>query len=258
MPGLYGTIRVWVDNRVVVVGSMGGVKDFVVGWSIVSTRQPTDIAGFERGPASLPVQMGLKKFSYCLVSHQFEDAPVSSKMVLVWNSKNMDSSNSSGIAGVSYTKFRENPGSSSSAFKEYYYLSLRKITVGGKTVKIPYGFLVPDSMFESQVSKYKRAADVEDATGLRPCFNVSSKPVELPELMFHFKGGAKLALPAADYLSFLGDVDTLCMTIVISDRIGSGQKLRPLIIIGNYQQQNIYVEYDLKKGRLGFKKQQCK
>ncbi|KAJ0655894.1 putative nepenthesin [Helianthus annuus] len=263
----------------------GGVKDFVVGCSILSTRQPAGIAGFGRGPASLPVQMGLKKFSYCLVSHRFDDAPVSSEMVLVRNSKNMGSSNSAGIAGVSYTKFRENPGSSNSAFKEYYYLSLRKITVGGKTVKIPYDFLVPGSdgnggtiidsgttftfmdnqvhnlvakEFESQVSKYKRAADVEDMTGLRPCFNVSGKRVEIPELMFHFKGGAKLALPTADYFSLLGDTDALCMTIVSSDRIGLGQKLGPSIIIGNYQQQNIYVEYDLEKGRLGFKKQQCK
>ncbi|KAI3505016.1 hypothetical protein L1887_26864 [Cichorium endivia] len=59
----------------------GDATDFVVGCSIISFRQPSGIAGFGRGPASLPVQMGLKKFSYCLVSHRFDDAPVSSELV---------------------------------------------------------------------------------------------------------------------------------------------------------------------------------
>lgn len=255
----------------------GDVTDFVVGCSILSTRQPSGIAGFGRGPASLPSQMGLKKFSYCLVSHRFDDTPVSSELILVRKS--------SDDAGISYTKFRENPVTSQSSFKEYYYINLRRITVGGKTVKIPYGYLVPGSdgnggtiidsgttftfmdghvynlvakEFESQMSKFKRADDVESKTGLRPCFNIGDKPVEFPELIFHFKGGAKLSLPLADYFSFLGDSDVLCMTIVSSDLIGSGSKTGPSIIIGNYQQQNIYLEYDLEKGRLGFKKQICK
>lgn len=260
----------------------GDVKDFMVGCSIISTRQPSGIVGFGRGLSSLPVQMGLRKFSYCLVSHRFDDTPVSSELVLVRNSSEPEDS---GVTGISYTKFRENPVTSDSAFKEYYYLSLRKITVGGKTVKIPYGYLVPGSdgnggtiidsgttftfmddhvhslvakEFENQVSQYPRAADVEKISGLRPCFNVSGKPTELPELMFHFKGGAKLALPVADYFSYLGDTDVLCMTIISSEKIGSGTRVGPSIIIGNYQQQNIYVEYDLENGRLGFKKQKCK
>ncbi|KAI3794806.1 hypothetical protein L1987_37445 [Smallanthus sonchifolius] len=261
----------------------GDVKDFLVGCSIISARQPSGIAGFGRSPASLPAQMGLKGFSYCLVSHRFDNTPVSSELVLHRNLSN-SGAGYVGNAGMSYTKFHKNPVSST-AFQEYYYLTLRKITVGGKTVKIPYGYLVPGSdgnggtiidsgttftfmdnhvhdlvakEFESQISNYKRAADVENITGLRPCFNISGKPIEFPELMFHFKGGAKLSLPPADYFSFLGDTGALCMTIVSSERIGSGQRTGPSIIIGNYQQQNIYLEYDLEKGRLGFKKQKCK
>ncbi|TXG67978.1 hypothetical protein EZV62_009253 [Acer yangbiense] len=44
------------------------VPDFLVGCSIVSNRQPSGIAGFGRSSESLPAQMGLKKFSYCLLS----------------------------------------------------------------------------------------------------------------------------------------------------------------------------------------------
>ncbi|KVI08337.1 probable aspartyl protease At4g16563 [Cynara cardunculus var. scolymus] len=259
----------------------GDVTDFAVGCSILSTRQPSGIAGFGRGPASLPVQMGLKRFSYCLVSHRFDDAPVSSELVLV-----RDSSNSGGSdAGISYTKFHKNPVSSRSSFQDYYYVNLRKITVGGKTVKIPYGFLVPGSdgnggtiidsgttftfmdnhvydlvakEFENQMSKYKRSGEMESKSGLRPCFDIGDKPVKIPALMFHFKGGAKLSLPLADYFSFMGESDVVCMTIVSSESIGSDTRIGPSIILGNYQQQNIYLEYDLEKGRLGFKNQICK
>lgn len=259
----------------------GDATDFVVGCSIISSRQPSGIAGFGRGPASLPVQMGLKKFSYCLISHRFDDAPVSSELVLYRNSSN----SGAGGSGISYTNFHKNPVTSRSAFKEYYYVNLRKITVGGKTVKIPYRFLVPGSdgnggtiidsgttftfmdghaydlvakEFENQMSKYKRALDVESESGLGPCFDIAGKLAEFPELMFHFKGGAKLSLPLADYFSFLGDSGVLCMTIVSSSLIGSNSTTGPSIIIGNYQQQNIYLEYDLENGRLGFKKQTCK
>nr|GEW53260.1 probable aspartyl protease At4g16563 [Tanacetum cinerariifolium] len=193
----------------------GGVNDFVVGCSILSTRQPSGIAGFGRGPASLPAQMGLKKFSYCLVSHRFDDKPVSSELVLVREDSGTKS------AGISYTKFRKNPVNSRSAFLDYYYVNLRKITVGGKSVKIPYGYLVPGNdgnggtiidsgttftfmdghvydlvakEFETQMSKYKRATDVEAQSGLRPCFNIGDKPAEFPELSFHFKGGRSLNL----------------------------------------------------------------
>ncbi|KAK9062435.1 hypothetical protein SSX86_019621 [Deinandra increscens subsp. villosa] len=266
--------------------SEGDVADFAVGCSIVSNRQPSGLAGFGRGPASLPVQMGLKSFSYCLVSHRFDDTPVSSELVLTRGPSTSGVSDTTEDAGMSYTRFQKNPVSSGLAFKDYYYLTLRKITVGGKTVKIPYGFLVPGSdgnggtiidsgttftfmddhvhnlvatEFEHQLSKYTRAADVEQMSGLRPCFNVTGgKFPQFPELMFHFKGGAKLSLPVADYFSILGDTDALCMTVVSNKLIGSGPKNGPSIIIGNYQQQNIYLEYDLEKGRLGFKKQICK
>ncbi|KAI3724058.1 hypothetical protein L2E82_35823 [Cichorium intybus] len=160
----------------------GDVKNLCVGCSIVSTQPPSSIAGFGRGPSSLPDQLGLKKFSYCLISHWFDDAPVSNELVLVRNS----SDSTTGSTGISYTMFQKNPGNSSSDFQDYYYVNLRKIIVGGRTVKIPYGFLVPGTdgnggtimipaqpsrswilydlvakEFKNQMSNYTRAGSME-------------------------------------------------------------------------------------------------
>ncbi|KAK4414783.1 putative aspartyl protease [Sesamum alatum] len=256
------------------------VNNFVVGCSIFSSRQPSGIAGFGRGPESLPAQMGLKRFSYCLVSHRFDDTPVSSDLVLV----------SGAAAGkgsaTNYTPFRKNPSSSNPAYQDYYYVTLRKITVGGVNVKAPYKFLVPDSdgnggtivdsgttftfmenpvfelvaqQFEKQVGKnYSRATEVENQSGLRPCFNISGEnSVILPQLSFHFKGGAEMVLPLADYFSFFDD-SVICMTIVTNSAAEGEVGPGPAIILGNYQQQNFYLEYDLENERLGFQKQLCK
>ncbi|KAH6762123.1 Eukaryotic aspartyl protease family protein [Perilla frutescens var. hirtella] len=257
------------------------VDNFVVGCSLFSSRQPSGIAGFGRGPESLPVQMGLKMFSYCLVSHRFDGSPVSSDLVL-------DSGGAAKTNGakIMYTPFRKNPASSILAFQDYYYVTLRKITVGGVNVKAPYRFLVADSdgnggtivdsgttftymegqvfelvaaEFEKQIGKsYSRAGAVERESGLRPCYNISGeKLIDLPQLTFHFKGGAKMALPLADYFSFLEEL-VICMTLVTSKSMEGGVGPGPAIILGNYQQQNFYMEYDLEKERLGFRSQLCK
>ncbi|KAL7609912.1 hypothetical protein Lser_V15G11941 [Lactuca serriola] len=249
----------------------GDVTDFAVGCSILSAGAPEGILGFGRRPDSLPAQMGLKKFSYCLVSHQFDDKQsVSSELVLYRGS----SSSGAGDGGmmISYTKFLRNP----SRFQDFYYLNLQKITIGGKDVNIPYRFLVPgidgnggtiiDSgttftimdhaiydlvakEFEVQMYKYKRVNITKKESPL--CYTIGGKPPVFPELMFDFEGGAKLSLPMADYFSQVKP-GVACMTILpVTLRSG------PSIIIGNYQQQDIYVEYDLENGRFGFKKKKC-
>ncbi|CAK9180587.1 unnamed protein product [Ilex paraguariensis] len=255
------------------------VSDFVVGCSLFSSQQPSGIAGFGRGPESLPAQMGLKRFSYCLVSHSFDGSPVSSDLVLVGGSDSGDGKS----RNVSYTPFRKNRITPNSIFREYYYVTLRKITVGGVNVKVPYSFLVPGSdgnggtmvdsgttftsmdeeayelvtqAFEKQMAHYSRNADVENQSGLRPCFDISGKkPLFYPKLIFHFKGGAKMDLPMADYFSFEGS-SAVCMTIVSNG--ADSRAFGPSIVIGNYQQQNFYMEYDLENERLGFRKQICK
>ncbi|KAJ6677029.1 ASPARTYL PROTEASES [Salix viminalis] len=123
-----------------------------------------------------------------------------------------------------YTPFVKNPKvEDKSSFSVYYYLGLRRITIGGHHVKMPYKYLSPgedgnggviiDSAttftfiareafeplsdeFIRQITDYKRIKEFEDVTGLGPCFNVSdAKTVSFPELRLYFKGGAGVALP---------------------------------------------------------------
>ncbi|XP_057966674.1 probable aspartyl protease At4g16563 [Malania oleifera] len=256
------------------------VPDFAVGCSLFSSQQPAGIAGFGRGRASMPSQLGLKKFSYCLLSHRFDDTGESSSLVL-------DSGTDSGkkTAGVSYTPFLKNPiATGFRTFSAFYYVGLRKIAIGGKRVKIPskyfapgptgnggtivdsgttFTFMAPEVFrlvageFMKRVRYYRRARETEALTGLRPCFNVSGvETVSFPELSFHFKGGAHMRLPPANYYSLVGN-SAACLTIVTDGDGGPEISGGPSIILGNFQMQNFYVEYDLRNERLGFRRQQC-
>ncbi|XP_031287785.1 probable aspartyl protease At4g16563 [Pistacia vera] len=259
------------------------IPNFFVGCSVFSSRTPAGIAGFGRGQASLPSQLNVDKFAYCLLSRKFDDTTRSSPLILD-NSSGSDSEKKS--SGLIYTPFIKNPVfPGRSAFSVYYYVGLRKITVGERRVRIPYRYLRLDdegnggtiidsgttftvmasevreplaAEFESQLVKkmnFSRALGVEVLTGLSPCFNVSSGTTRLkfPKLKLHFKGGAEMAVPPENYAAVVGDGSAVCL-MVVSGRLGSGG---PTIILGNVFWQNYYVEYDLRKERLGFKQQQC-
>lgn len=258
------------------------VQDFFFGCSLLSARQPEGIAGFGRARTSLPNQLKLSKFSYCLLSHKFDDQPKSSDLILAGAGK----SAGDGEGGLSYTPLGKNP--SKSPYDEYYYVYLRKITVGKKRVKLPFGLLRPGpkgnggtivdsgstltfmdrALFDpvvaelaAQMGRYKRAKEAEARSGFGLCIDVSGeRNVSIPELVFQFKGGAKMDLLVANYFSFIGDSGSgaLCLTIISgSSPVGPDEAVGPAIIIGNYQQMDFYIEYDLENQRLGFKKHKC-
>lgn len=258
------------------------IPNFLVGCSVLSSRQPAGIAGFGRGKTSLPSQLNLDKFSYCLLSHKFDDTTRTSSLILDNGSSHSDKK----TTGLTYTPFVNNPSvAERNAFSVYYYVGLRRITVGGQRVRVWYKYLTLDrdgnggtivdsgttftfmvpELFEpladefvSQMVKnrnYTRALGAEALTGLRPCFDVPGEKVaSFPELKLHFKGGAEVTLPVENYFAVVGEGSAVCLTVV-TDREASGG---PSIILGNFQMQNYYVEYDLRNQRLGFKQQLCK
>ncbi|KAG5080768.1 hypothetical protein AAZX31_02G184800 [Glycine max] len=257
-------------------------SDFLLGCSVVSVYQPAGIAGFGRGEESLPSQMNLTRFSYCLLSHQFDDsATITSNLVLETASSRDGKTN-----GVSYTPFLKNPTTKKNpAFGAYYYITLKRIVVGEKRVRVPRRLLEPNvdgdggfivdsgstftfmerpifdlvaQEFAKQVS-YTRAREAEKQFGLSPCFVLAggAETASFPELRFEFRGGAKMRLPVANYFSLVGKGDVACLTIVSDDVAGSGGTVGPAVILGNYQQQNFYVEYDLENERFGFRSQSC-
>ncbi|KAJ0028506.1 hypothetical protein Pint_36117 [Pistacia integerrima] len=249
--------------------------DFLVGCSIVSNRQPAGIGGFGRGKESLPSQLGVGKFSYCLISRKLDDTSVSSNLVL-----------DTGTSNVRYTPFLKNPRGVNSAFGEYYYVLLRKVIVGNRHVKVPYRFLVPGSdgnggtivdsgstftfvekpvfdavaeEFIKQVGNDSRAAKEEIQTGLRPCFKISGdKSVNIPKLTFQFKGGSKMALPLENYFAYHGNESVICLMIVTDNAVEPGSSSTgPTIILGSFQLQNFYVEFNLGNEKFGFARKKC-
>ncbi|KAF3953977.1 hypothetical protein CMV_020631 [Castanea mollissima] len=263
------------------------VHNFLVGCSVFSSFQPAGIVGFGRGLSSLPSQLGLNKFSYCLLSHHFDETTTTSSLVLD------NSSNKSQGLNLSYTNFVKNPKlADKPAFSVYYYVPLRHISVGGQRIKVPYRYLSPQldgsggaivdsgttftfmsrevfelvaAEFGRQVKKQVRAEGVEAMTGLRPCFNVSKemKTVSFPELRFHFKGGAEMALPLENIFAIAwedekGSGGVACLTVVTDGVAGERELVGgPSIILGNFQMQNFHVEFDLRNDRFGFRQQSC-
>lgn len=172
----------------------------------------------------------------------------------------------------------------------YYYVDLKKITVGGKKVKIKKKTLVPKedgsggtivdsgttftyldaalmeavaAAFEKAVAgRYNRSEIVETATGLRPCFEISSSPgtvLELPELGFDFKGGAELRLPVENCFVIANDPavgSAACLAVIGGEKDGESA-VEPAVILGSFQQQNYEVVYDLERERIGFQRKPC-
>ncbi|CAA7396972.1 unnamed protein product [Spirodela intermedia] len=256
------------------------VANVAVGCSLFSSRQPpAGIAGFGRGPASLPSQLGLRRFSYCLVSRRYDDSAGEH------GTAELGGAPASSIDGLSFTPLLQNP-SLGSPFSGYYYLCLRRITVDGKKVKIPHAALVPlpagdggtiidsgttftymeERIFEPVAraierrvaGRYNRSAAAEELTGLRPCFSPAAEgdDLSLPELAFHFKGGAAMRLPVGNYFAVAGSSGAaVCLTVVTDagEAAGGG----PSIILGSFQQQNYYMVFDLDQERIGFRRQSC-
>ncbi|GER53055.1 eukaryotic aspartyl protease family protein [Striga asiatica] len=252
------------------------IHDFLVGCSIFSSNLPAGVAGFGRGNTSLPSQLGLKRFSYCL------DTTKSGSLY-------MDALFDSGekTAKFSYTPFLKNPVFG----PEYYYVGLRKITVGGKKVEIPYENLCLDKTsggggtivdsgstftymnravftavadeFTVQVKNYEREVNVESRTGLRPCFDVTGeKVIKMPGLKFHFKGGAEMELPLENYFFAASDDRKLVVCLaMVTDNTLLGSEVNggggPSVILGNFLMQNFHVEFDLRNERFGFRQRPC-
>uniref|UniRef100_A0A6N2MDX0 Uncharacterized protein n=1 Tax=Salix viminalis TaxID=40686 RepID=A0A6N2MDX0_SALVM len=108
-------------------------------------QNPTSLSG---APFSLPTnprelliwswtfiftsQLGLGKFSYCLLSRRFDDDTKKSSS-LVLDIEQLDSGKKTNA--LVYTPFVKNPKvEDKSSFSVYYYLGLRRITIGADTM----------------------------------------------------------------------------------------------------------------------------
>ncbi|XP_008238534.1 PREDICTED: aspartic proteinase nepenthesin-1 [Prunus mume] len=274
------------------------LRNFTFGCSHSSLGEPIGVAGFGRGLLSLPAQLSTfsphlaTQFSYCLVSHSFDQDRVRRPSPLILGPYDQKQKRFGDGAGGSveyaYTSMLDNP-----KHPYFYSIGLAGVSVGKKVFPAPEilqgvdengngGIVVdsgttftmfPQGFYNSLVAEFdrrvgrvhERATRVEDETGLAPCYYYE-KVVEVPAVTLHFAGNkSSVLLPRRNYFyEFVDGGD------------GAGRKRKkvgcwmlmnggdeaemsggPGGILGNYQQQGFEVVYDLEKRRVGFARRQC-
>lgn len=223
------------------------------------------MVGFGRGPLSLVSQLGPSRFSYCLTSYL---SPTPSRLYF-GAFANLNSTNTSSGSPVQSTPFVVNP-----ALPNMYYLSLKGISLGTTRLPIdPLVFAINDdgtggviidsgtSITYLQQDAYEAVHDELVATiplppkndtevGLDTCFPWPPPPnvtVTVPEFVFHFDG-ANMTLPPENYMLISSLTGYLCLAMAPS---GEGT------IIGNYQQQDFHILYDIADSLLSFVPAPC-
>ncbi|KQK19054.1 aspartic proteinase nepenthesin-1 [Brachypodium distachyon] len=238
----------------------------------------TGIAGFGRGRWSLPSQLGVTSFSYCFTS-MFEST--SSLVTLGVAPAELH------LTGqVQSTPLLRDPSQPS-----LYFLSLKAITVGATRIPIPERrqrlreasaiidsgasiTTLPEDVYEAVKAEFVAQVGLPvsavEGSALDLCFALPSAaapksafgwrwrgrgramPVRVPRLVFHLGGGADWELPRENYV--FEDYGARVMCLVLDAATGGGDQT---VVIGNYQQQNTHVVYDLENDVLSFAPARC-
>ncbi|KAL6606853.1 hypothetical protein ACP70R_042506 [Stipagrostis hirtigluma subsp. patula] len=220
----------------------------------------TGIAGFGRGRWSLPSQLNVTSFSYCFTS-MFESK---SSLVTLGAPAALYSHAHSG--DVRTTPLIRNPSQPS-----LYFLSLKGISVGSTRLAVPERRLRSSTIIDSGASITTLPEDVYEAVkaefvaqvGL-PLSAVEGSALDLcfalpvaaafwrrpavPALTLHLEG-ADWELPRANYV--FEDYGARVMCVVLDAAPGEQT------VIGNFQQQNTHVVYDLENDLLSFAPARC-
>lgn len=225
------------------------------------------LLGLGRGPLSFASQLQSiygHSFSYCLVDRN-SDTSVSSKLIFGEDKELLSHPN------LNFTSF---VGGEENSVDTFYYVGIKSIMVDGEVLKIPEetwhlskeggGGTIIDSgttltyfaepayeiIKEAFMKKIKGYELVEGFPPLKPCYNVSGiEKMELPDFGILFSDGAMWDFPVENYFIQI-EPDLVCLAIL-------GTPKSALSIIGNYQQQNFHILYDMKKSRLGYAPMKC-
>ncbi|CAN4100160.1 unnamed protein product [Withania somnifera] len=197
-------------------------------------------------------------FSYCLPS----EAKYSGSLVLGGDS---DTSIFKNSTPISYTRMLAKP-----QLFSFYFLNLTGLTIGGVAIQdssfgksgmiIDSGTVI--TRLPPTVYKAVKAEFLKQFSGypLKPgvsildtCFDLSAyEEVNIPTVKMQFEGGAEMEVDVTGVLYIAtSDASQVCLALAslqYDDEIG---------IIGNYQQKNTRVIYDIKKLQLGFAKEIC-
>ncbi|CAO2210830.1 unnamed protein product [Urochloa humidicola] len=225
------------------------------------------ILGLSPGPLSLLKQLSIPKFSYCLTP--FADRKTSP--VMFGAMADLGKYNTTGkIQTVSLLK---NP-----VEDLYYYVPMVGISLGSKKLDVsaeslalqPDGtggtavdsattlaYLVApafEALKEAVVEAVKLPAANKTVDDYPMCFSLpkgmTMEGVEVPQLVLYFEGGAEMALSRDNYFQEPSP-GMMCLAVVPSPFEGAPS------VIGNVQQQNMHVLYDLAERKFSYAPTQC-
>ncbi|GLJ54414.1 hypothetical protein SUGI_1168640 [Cryptomeria japonica] len=160
---------------------------------------------------------------------------------------------------------------------DFYYLSLEGISVEGKAIKYPPGTFANDDVggfiidsgttlsylpepaygalvdaLSSRINATPVDASSSGGTGL--CYEQILPMADIPSIAFHFAWDATFDVPAQNSFVLVQDNQgrqLLCLAFM------NGGPARSLAILGNIQQQNYDIVYDLEKNSLSFAPAHC-
>lgn len=227
------------------------------------------VLGLGKGPLSFATQLQSiygHSFSYCLVDRN-SDPSVSSKLIF---GEDKDLLEHPELKFTKLVNGKDNP------VDTFYYVKIKSVSVGGEMLNIPEemwdfiedggGGTIIDSgttlsyfvepayevIKAAFMKKIKNYPLVSDFPILSPCYNVSgveNHNLDMPSFKIQFSDGAEWNFPVQN--SFIRvDQDVVCLAML-------GIKRSSFSIIGNYQQQNFHILYDMKRSRLGYAPKRC-
>nr|BAU03855.1 nepenthesin II [Nepenthes copelandii] len=217
------------------------------------------LIGMGWGPLSLPSQLGVGQFSYCMTSYGS-----SSPSTLALGSA--ASGVPEGSPSTTLIHSSSNP--------TYYYITLQGITVGGDNLGIPSstfqlqddgtgGMIIdsgttltylPQDAYNAVAQAFTDQINLstvdESSSGLSTCFQQPSdgSTVQVPEISMQFDGGV-LNLGEENVLISPAE-GVICLAMGSSSQLG-------ISILGNIQQQETQVLYDLQNLAVSFVPAQC-
>ncbi|RYR65363.1 hypothetical protein Ahy_A03g011297 isoform C [Arachis hypogaea] len=233
------------------------------------------ILGINRGRLSFSSQAKINKFSYCVPPRQ--DQPGRAPTGSFYLGNNPHSTGFKYIPMLTFLQSQRMPNLDPLA----YTVAMNGIRIGGKRLNISPAVFRPDaggsgqtmvdsgSEFTYLVSEAydKVREEVVRIVGRRMkkeyvyggvadmCFDGRDAGVEIGrligEMVFEFEKGVEIVVPKERVLADVGG-GVHCIGIGSSDKLGAASN-----IIGNFHQQNLWVEFDLTNRRVGFGGADC-
>lgn len=228
------------------------------------------ILGMNLGRLSFPSQAQITKFSYCVPPRQTR--PVSGSFYL---GNNPDSARFRYVNMLTFSQSQRMPNLDPLA----YTLPMQGIRINGKKLNIPPSVFTPNAGGSGQTivdsgSEFTYLVDeayniVQEAivktVGSRikkgyvyggvadMCFDGDVIEIGrlVGDMVFEFEKGVEIVIPKERVLADVGS-GVHCIGIGRAERLGAAGN-----IIGNFHQQNLWVEFDLEGRRVGFGEADC-